>query len=63
VTAQRWIELAVGILGWFLVLALLYACTTKVPADLDRFQRDAQDCILRGGHARLGPAETIVCIE
>lgn len=39
----------------------LVACATRVPADLDKLQRDVQNCILSGGHARLGPNDTVVC--
>ena len=38
----------------------LTACS-HVASDLERRQRAIQDCILSGGHARLGPGNTILC--
>lgn len=54
---------------WFLAftallaLLVLFGGCSHAASDLDRRQREVQDCILSGGHARLGPDDSILCVK
>lgn len=37
------------------------SCASPEVLELEHRQREVQDCILSGGHARLGPGNTILC--
>lgn len=61
-------EVGLGILGFsirllifVLVILSLSACADKNLVDLTSRQQEIQDCILSGGHAHLGPDNSIVC--
>lgn len=59
-TWQGWAFLAMFVA---LVATLIFGgfgCS-HAASSLERKQRAVQDCILSGGHARLGPADTILC--
>lgn len=59
-TWQAWAFLAAFVT---LIVALLVGAMgcSRNAADLAARQRAVQDCILSGGHARLGPGNTILC--
>lgn len=42
-------------------VALFGGCSTRT-ADLDRMQRDTQNCVLSGGTPRLGPDRSVLCL-
>lgn len=56
---MRWLWLAAYI-ALAASLLICFGCS-HAASDLERKQRAIQDCILSGGHARLGPADTILC--
>lgn len=53
----------IWLLAFTALLALLVLCggCSSKGADLGRRQQAVIDCILSGGHARLGPGDTILC--
>lgn len=56
------IRLSIWLTGLWLAIYLLAGCGGPSAADrLAERQRAIQDCILAGGHARLGPGQTILC--
>lgn len=60
-TWQAWAFLAAFVT---LIAALIFGglgCSTRA-ADLERMQRDVQNCILEGGTPRLGPDRSVVCL-
>ena len=61
-TWQAWAFLAMFIA---LVAALVFGAMgcSRASADLEARQRAIQACILSGGHARLGPDNTIQCVQ
>lgn len=56
----RWWHYAIAV-GVAIVAVCMLAACSHVASDLERRQREVQDCILAGGHAHLGPGQTILC--
>lgn len=56
----RWWHYVIAVAVTCLAILMLAACS-HVASDLALRQRAIQDCILAGGHARLGPGDTILC--
>lgn len=56
----RWWHYVIAVAGTCLAIWMLAACS-HAASDLQRTQRQIQDCILAGGHAHLGPGNTILC--
>ena len=56
-------EFEIWLLVFIALLAslIIFGGCSSIAGVLDRNERDTQDCILRGGHARLGPGNTILC--
>lgn len=57
---MRWWHYAALLVAAAVLMLWLAGCAHR-ETELHRMQRETQDCILSGGHARLGPNRTILC--
>ena len=57
---MKWWHYCLAFIALVALLIIFGGCS-HAASDLARRQRAIQDCILSGGHARLGPADTILC--
>lgn len=55
-----WLDLIVGVIGFVTLMWVLLGCSTRARA-LEQTQQAIQDCILAGGHPRVGPGQIILC--
>lgn len=51
----------VRLLIFLFAVYMLSGCATATKRDLDSLNQNIQDCILSGGHPRLGPENTVIC--
>lgn len=56
----RWWHYVIVVVVGMIAMLWLSACS-RAATELEARQRQIQDCILSGGHAHLGPGQTILC--
>jgi len=58
-----WLKMSYLLIVAALLAFAVYGCASSGSTKLADQQQAVQNCILSGGHARLGPNNTILCVR